>query len=202
MTLLDRMSGSRSSRSLLVRIPGRRNRSLTADHIKAVRKRSIRNRTPLDRVTRSLRAQIQAVRRKLIFHRKTAPLRRKMAENRRKGRRAMITAAGTPTTNRKKRGITAEGSSVSIRTGSGRKLLILNMISRQRTMLLQKAISLQREKKQSFMAAKSWISYRRKRRKPEERRRQQERSCQRKRSIPLSVSLMKRRAGQSMCLPL
>ena len=48
-------------------------------------------------------------------------------------------------------------------------------------------------------AATSWISYRRKRRKPEERQKRQDGSCQRKRSIPLSVSLMKRQAGQSMC---
>ena len=93
----------------------------------------------------------------------------------------------------RKGGITAGGNSVSIRTGNGRKPLILNRIS------IQKTMPLQREKKRSFRAAKSWISYRRKRRKPEERQKRQDGSCQRKRSIPLSVSLMKRQAGQSMC---
>lgn len=53
--------------------------------------------------------------------------------------------------------------------------------------------------KTEFQGSKSWISYRRKRRKPEERQKRQDGSCQRKRSIPLSVSLMKRQAGQSMC---
>ena len=116
-----------------------------------------------------------------------------MAQRRKKGSPAMITATGTPIIRQRKGGITAGGNSVSIRTGNGRKPLILNRIS------IQKTMPLQREKKRSFRAAKSWISYRRKRRKPEERQKRQDGSCQRKRSIPLSVSLMKRQAGQSMC---
>lgn len=127
------------------------------------------------------------------LQRKTVPLRRTMAQRRKKGSPAMITAAGTPIIRQRKGGITAGGNSVSIRTGNGRKPLILNRIS------IQKTMPLQREKKRSFRAAKSWISYRRKRRKPEERQKRQDGSCQRKRSIPLSVSLMKRQAGQSMC---
>lgn len=113
---------------------------------KSRQKSSIRNRTPLDRVRKGLRTQIQAVRRKLIFHRKTAPLRRKMAKSRRKGSRKMITAAGTPTANRKKREDTAGGS---IRTGSEPRTLILSVTFRRRTQPLQ------REPIQSFMAARS-----------------------------------------------
>ena len=144
--LLDRMSRGRNRRKLLDRTSRSRHRSLTADDIKAGRKSSIRNRTPLDRVRKGLRTQIQAVRRKLIFHRKTAPLRRKMAKSRRKGSRKMITAAGTPTANRKKREDTAGGS---IRTGSEPRTLILSVTFRRRTQPLQ------REPIQSFMAARS-----------------------------------------------
>ena len=75
-----------------------------------------------------------------------SPLRRKMAKSRRKGSRKMITAAGTPTANRKKREDTAGGS---IRTGSEPRTLILSVTFRRRTQPLQ------REPIQSFMAARS-----------------------------------------------
>lgn len=166
---------------------------LTAGRQKAGRESSTGSRVLLGRVTKCLKMRMPEVRRKVILQRKTVPLRRTMAQRRKKGSPAMITAAGTPIIRQRKGGITAGGNSVSIRTGNGRKPLILNRIS------IQKTMPLQREKKRSFRAAKSWISYRRKRRKPEERQKRQDGSCQRKRSIPLSVSLMKRQAGQSMC---
>ena len=75
---------------------------------------------------------------------------------------------------------------MSIRTGNGRKPLILNRIS------IQKDNAFTEGEKTEFQGSKSWISYRRKRRKPEERQKRQDGSCQRKRSIPLSVSLMKK----------
>lgn len=109
----------------------------------------------MGRVTKCLKMRMPEVRRKVILQRKTVPLRRTMAQRRKKGSPAMITATGTPIIRQRKGGITAGGNSVSIRTGNGRKPLILNRIS------IQKTMPLQREKKRSFRAAKSWISYRR-----------------------------------------
>lgn len=192
-TLPDRMSKGRDRRKLLDRMSKSRQKHLTAGRQKAGRESSTGSRVLLGRVTKCLKMRMPEVRRKVILQRKTVPLRRTMAQRRKKGSPAMITAAGTPIIRQRKGGITAGGNSVSIRTGNGRKPLILNRIS------IQKTMPLQREKKRSFRAAKSWISYRRKRRKPEERQKRQDGSCQRKRSIPLSVSLMKRQAGQSMC---
>lgn len=92
----------------------------------------------MGRVTKCLKMRMPEVRRKVILQRKTVPLRRTMAQRRKKGSPAMITATGTPIIRQRKGGITAGGNSVSIRTGNGRKPLILNRISIQKTMPLQR----------------------------------------------------------------
>lgn len=111
---------------------------LTAGRQKAGRESSTGSRVLLGRVTKCLKMRMPEVRRKVILQRKTVPLRRTMAQRRKKGSPAMITATGTPIIRQRKGGITAGGNSVSIRTGNGRKPLILNRISIQKTMPLQR----------------------------------------------------------------
>ena len=125
---LDRMSKSRGSQQ------------------NAEIKNSIRSRTLLDTVTRSLRIRMRTVRRKAIFRRKIILLQRKVTGSRRNISKRMITTAGIPTTNPRKKENTTDGS---IRTGNGQNNLILNVISRRRKKPLRK------EQSQSFMEAKN-----------------------------------------------
>lgn len=191
-TLPDRMSKGRDRRKLLDRMSKSRQKHLTAGRQKAGRESSTGSRVLLGRVTKCLKMRMPEVRRKVILQRKTVPLRRTMAQRRKKGSPAMITAAGTPIIRQRK--------------GHYRRRKQREHTDRERTKTSDfeqdfntKDNAFTEGEKRSFRAAKSWISYRRKRRKPEERQKRQDGSCQRKRSIPLSVSLMKRQAGQSMC---
>ena len=125
---LDRMSRSRGSQQ------------------KAEIKNSIKSRILLDTVTRSLRIRMRTVRGKAIFRRKTILLLRMITGNRRNISKRMITTAGIPTTNPRKKENTTDGS---IRTGNGQNNRILNVISRRRKKPLRK------EQSQSFMEAKN-----------------------------------------------
>ena len=109
-------------------------------------KSSIRSRTLLDTMTRSLRIRMRTVRRKAIFRRKTILLQRKVTGSRRNISKRMITTAGIPTTNPTKKENTTGGS---IRTGNVQNNLILNVISRRRTKPLRKGWN------RSFMEAKN-----------------------------------------------
>ena len=100
----------------------------------------------MDTMTRSLGIWMRTVRRKAIFRRKTILLQRMVTGSRRNISKRMITTAGIPTTNPRKKENTTDGS---IRTGNGQNNRILNVISRRRTKPLRKKQS------QSFMEAKN-----------------------------------------------
>ena len=144
----DRTSGQNVQRSEQTETFGQnvrsRHRSLTADHIKAGRKSSIRNRTPLDRVRKGLRTQIQAVRRKLIFTGKQRLYGGKWQKQEERQPEDDYRRRDTYRQS-EKREDTAGGS---IRTGSEPRTLILSVTSDEDT-------TLQREPIQSFMAARS-----------------------------------------------
>ena len=74
-------------------------------------------------------------RKKRFFVRKTILLRRMVTGSRRNISKRMITTAGIPTTNPRKKENTTDGS---IRTGNVQNNLILNVISRRRTKPLRK----------------------------------------------------------------
>ncbi len=78
---------------------------------------------------------MRTVRGKAIFRRKTILLRRMVTGSRRNISKRMITTAGIPTTNPRKKENTTDGS---IRTGNVQNNLILNVISRRRTKPLRK----------------------------------------------------------------
>ncbi len=73
-----------------------RQKHLTAGRQKAGRESSTGSRVLLGRVTKCLKMRMPEVRRKVILQRKTVPLRRTMAQRRKKGSPAMTTATGTP----------------------------------------------------------------------------------------------------------
>ena len=103
---------------------------------------------------RSLTVTMLTVKQKAVFQRSRMPLRRIAGADRPKKQKSpgTITAAGTLTTKAKKRADTAGGN---IRTGNARKHLISGVISRQRNMISQKKIPLQRVRSRSFMEAKN-----------------------------------------------
>ena len=89
---------------------------------------------------------MRTVRGKEIFRRKIILLQRKVTGSRRNISKRMITTAGIPTTNPRKKENTTDGS---IRTGNVQNNLILNVISRRRKKPLRK------EQSRSFMEAKN-----------------------------------------------
>ena len=125
---LDRMSRSRGSQQ------------------NAEIKSSIKSRRLLDTVTRSLGIWMRTVRRKAIFRWETILLLRMVTGSRRNISKRMITTAGIPIINPRKKENTTGGS---IRTGNGQNNLILNMISRRRTKSLRKGWN------RSFMEVKN-----------------------------------------------
>lgn len=113
-----------------------------------------KRRTVFLRKMRSRRAAMRKAGRRAALQRKKTPLRRTAEGSRPEKRKIFrtITAAGTPTTRAKKRADTVGGS---IRTGSARKNLILNVTSRRKMPPLQKRIPLPVAQSRSFRAAKN-----------------------------------------------
>ncbi len=115
---------------------------------------SSKRKTVLQKIRKSRTMTVQAVKHRTVFSKSRMLLQRRTERNR-PGKQKIsgtITAAGTLTSRARKRADTAGGN---IRTGNARKHLISGVISRQRIMISQKKIPLQRVRNRSFMEAKN-----------------------------------------------
>ena len=174
--LLDMMSKSRNNRKLpgvmsksrsrtvfsVIRIvlgilqEKHRGRKQSPDRKSEGRGSSSRKKIILQKIKKNLKAVMQVEKRRTVFLRNRTPLRRMMGRNRAgaqaQGIPKRITAAVILTIGMRKR---ADTTGVSIRTGSARKNLILNVISRRKMPPLRKTMPLPMAQNRRFRAARS-----------------------------------------------